>query len=285
MPIQDFDKLTRALLPAVLEAGRAELRHFRTGVAVTVKADASPVTAADHEAEAILLLALETLAPDVPVIAEELAAAGRLPPPQGTFFLVDALDGTRQFIKGKPEFSVNIGLVRNNVPVFGLIYVPPSGQLFFTAADGRAYGGVVMAEAPVDLQALALRPLAARLPDADNLVAFNSRTAGGACTDFLSLLDVREAKPVGSSVKFCLLADGQGDIYARFGPTYEWDTAAGQAILEAAGGSVMTEDGQRLTYGKVTDAYLNPNFVAWGRKPLVRAFGTEGKGAKSAMGS
>jgi 3'(2'), 5'-bisphosphate nucleotidase len=247
------------------------------------------VTAADHEAEAILLLALERLEPAISVIAEELAAAGRLPPPQGKFFLVDALDGTRHFIKGKPEFSINVALIDNTAPVFGLIYVPPSGRLFVTRSDGRSYGGVIAPGAAADtpLDQIGLKPLASRVPDRANLVAFNSRTAGGASSDFLKLLDVREARPYGSSEKFCLIAEGQGDLYARFGPTYEWDTAAGQAILEAAGGSVTSLDGTRLTYGKVPDAYLNPSFVAWGRKPLVTGFGEANRatGSKSALGS
>ncbi len=110
------------------------------------------------------------------------------------------------------------------------------------------------------------------LPDRENLVAFNSRATGGACAEFLTFLDVREARPIGSSQKFCLIAEGLGDLYARFGTTYEWDTAAGQAILEAAGGSVATLDGARLTYGKAEQGYLNPHFVAWGREPLVKGF-------------
>jgi 3'(2'), 5'-bisphosphate nucleotidase len=111
--------------------------------------------------------------------------------------------------------------------------------------------------------------LATRLPDRENLVAFNSRASGGASSDFLTELNVRDARPLGSSLKFCLIAQGEGDLYARFGSTYEWDTAAGQAILEAAGGSVATINGQTLGYGKTAAAYLNPHFVAWGRTPLL----------------
>ncbi|HMN36648.1 MAG TPA: 3'(2'),5'-bisphosphate nucleotidase CysQ [Hyphomicrobium sp.] len=285
MATLEADSLIGALLPAVLEAARAELRHFSAGVAVLSKADASPVTEADHEAEGILLTCLERHWPHVPVIAEELAAAGGLPAEQGDFFLVDALDGTRHFIRGKPEFSINVALVHARKPVFGLIYVPPRGTLYVTRSDGGAYRAVLPANAgaPTGLDRLGLERLRTRPADRGRLVAFNSRTTGGASSEFLAALDVHEARPVGSSEKFCLIAAGEGDLYARFGPTYEWDTAAGQAILEAAGGCVTTIDGGAMIYGKSAESYLNTSFVAWGGPPLLAGFrrlkaGSAGKG-------
>ncbi|MGL4398033.1 MAG: 3'(2'),5'-bisphosphate nucleotidase CysQ family protein [Hyphomicrobium sp.] len=272
MTLSDSNSLTAALLPAVLEAGRIEMGYFQGGFAIENKADRSPVTIADREAEAVVLAALARVAPDVTVIAEEEVAAGRVPAAANRFFLVDALDGTRLFIEGKPEFSVNIALIDDARPIFGLIYVPPTGALYVTHDDGGSYETII---APNDSAAaaspsdVAWQRLRSRTPDPADLLAFNSRSAGSSAGPFLSELAVREARPVGSSLKFCLIARGDGDLYARIGKTYEWDTAAGQAILEAAGGSVATLDGRPLVYGKSGDGYLNPHFVAWGRQPLV----------------
>lgn len=269
--LEGADQLTLGLLPAVLSAARREMQHFTTGVEVLAKSDDSPVTAADQEAEAILLECLEQLAPHIPIVAEERAAAGRLPPPQGRFFLVDALDGTRYFIRGKPEFSINVALIDGAAPIYGLIYIPPTGRLYVTRTDGLSYTGIVApdASAPGSFDALSLQRLVTRQPDRNALMAYTSRSSAGASADFLRALQVNASRSVGSSEKFCLIAAGQGDVYARLGPTYEWDTAAGQAILEAAGGTVATVDGSRLTYGKSDRAYLNPGFVAWGGAPLL----------------
>lgn len=264
----DADNLTLELMSAVLEASRCEMRHFLAGVEPTAKSDSSPVTAADHEAEAILLDRLQSIAPDTPIIAEELAAAGQLPQAQQRFFLVDALDGTRYFIRGKPEFSINIALVEAGVPIYGLIYVPPTSHLYVTSADGAAYGGRV-ASVTDDFASMQLKRLQTRVPERSNLMAYTSRNSAGASGEFLRELQVHGSQSRGSSEKFCLIAAGQGDVYARLGPTYEWDTAAGQAILEAAGGCVTLLDGSRLKYGKVEQDYLNPGFVAWGREPLL----------------
>ena len=267
--VNDHDALIAALLPAVREAGRLEMAHFSNGVAFEQKADRSPVTAADREAEAVILAALARVAPDIPVVAEEEVSAGKVCHYAKRFFLVDALDGTRLFIRGKPEFSVNIAFVEDGRSKFGLIYLPPSERLFVTRAGG-AYD--VFAPIAGDLQysEFGFRRLTTRQPDPNALVAFNSRGAGAASSNLLTLLKVHEAKPLGSSMKFCLIAAGEGDLYARFGETCEWDTAAGQAILEAAGGSVTKLDGTPLTYGHYDRAFHNPYFVAWGRQPLWR---------------
>lgn len=270
----DFQRLAAELYPAVLEAGRVEMQHFNSELTIETKADRSPVTAADREAEAILLEALQRIAPETTVVAEEAVAAGYLPPPAQQFFLVDALDGTRLFVRKKPEFSVNIGLVSDGWPVFGLIYVPPTGELYLTRREGEA----VQAKAPcnaedaIAFEKLSFSRLQTRVPDRKNLKAFNSRSAGAAGRALLEALDVKDAEPMGSSLKFCLIAAGEGDLYARLGETSEWDTAAGQAILEAAGGTVATLDGKRLSYGKFSATYRNPHFVAWGREPLLRNF-------------
>lgn len=264
------DAMLRDLMPAVLEAARLEMMHFTAGVIIERKADKSPVTIADREAEAIILAALNKVAPDIAIVAEEAAANGFLPAASDRFFLVDALDGTHLFVKGRPEFSINIALVENTKATFGLIFNPAAGRLYVTKADGKAYTTLVPLNATAaQLDGLAYEQLCARYADAKNLVALNSRASGGASADLLHSLGVAEARPMGSSLKFCLLAAGEGDLYARLGDTYEWDTAAGQAILEAAGGSVTLLDGQSLSYGHAGRQYLNPHFVAWGRTPMI----------------
>jgi 3'(2'), 5'-bisphosphate nucleotidase len=264
----DFDNLTRALLPAVLQAGRTEMAHFEAGVAVERKADKSPVTVADREAEAIVVEALARIAPDIPVIAEEAVSAGAAPPVADRYFLVDALDGTRWFVKGSPEFSINVGLVVNGSPVYGMIYGPAIGRLYLTRTPERAEWAPAPPALSLDVDDLLFLPLGTREPDMQNLVAFNSRSGTGRTSGLLNDLAVKDARPYGSSLKFCLIAAGEGDFYARLGDTNEWDTAAGQAILESAGGIVTTLDGERLVYGRSGSAYRNPNFVAWGRRPL-----------------
>lgn len=270
----DFQHLTAALFPAVMEAGRLEMQHFASDLEIELKPDQSPVTAADREAEDVIVAALSRIAPDIPIVAEEAVAAGRIPPPAKTFFLVDALDGTRLFVRKKPEFSVNIALVDDGEPVFGLIYVPPTGALYVTLTPGQSH----LATAPCaagEMRAfkdLLFRRLHTRAPATDDLTAFNSRSAGAKGKAFMEAVGVKHARPVGSSLKFCLIAAGEGDLYVRFGETSEWDTAAGQAILEGAGGSVVMDDGKRLVYGKAADTYRNPHFVAWGRAPLLTRF-------------
>ena len=278
----DGDALIRALLPAVRAAARLEMMHFARGVVSEKKADKTPVTVADREAEAVLVEALSAIAPGIPVIAEEAAAAGASWARSERFFLVDALDGTRQFVKGEPQFSINVALVVDGRPKWGLILVPPSERLFMTRSDGHAYETrLALSEDEVSLDRLEMRRCASRRPDPGALVAFNSQTAGGATERLLKSLNVVEARPFGSSMKFCMIAAGEGDLYARLGSTCEWDTAAGQAILEAAGGSVTTLDGEPLTYGHLERGYLNPHFVAWGREPLWRRDDEAGKTAST----
>lgn len=273
MKLEEYRGLVEALLPAVLAAGRIEMRHFKTGVEVATKADTTPVTVADHEAEEVLTQALHRASPGVPVIAEEAVAAGRVPVTQDAFFLVDPLDGTRAFIKGSPEFTINIGLIVERQPVFGIIYAPALEQLFATVGPHES---VAMAIAPdsdgVELASGKLTRLATREPDRKALVAFASRSHAAQSTDeFLKHLPIAEKRKASSSLKFCLIARGEADLYARLGETSEWDTAAGQAILTAAGGCVTTLDGRPLTYGKKEAGYANPHFIAWAREPLLPA--------------
>jgi 3'(2'), 5'-bisphosphate nucleotidase len=268
----DADRgLLEALLPVVLAAGRIEMNYFDAGVEVQTKADATPVTVADHEAEVVLVDGLNKVAPGVPVIAEESVAAGKVPETGSEFFLVDPLDGTRAFIANKPDFTINIGLIRDNQPIFGIIYAPALGKFFATLSPEDAVEADIAPDSQGErLSDYTFRPLHARDPDPNALVAFTSRSHAAHDTDeFLNRLPITETKKASSSLKFCLIARGEADLYARLGRTSEWDTAAGQAILTAAGGSVTTLDGAPLAYGKRGEGYINPHFVAWARGPLL----------------
>lgn len=270
MKAEDCRRLVEALLPAVLAAAQIEMHHFKAGVKVTTKADTTPVTVADHEAEEVLTKALAEAAPGVPVIAEESVAAGRVPEIAEKFFLVDPLDGTKAFINQSPEFTINIGLVEHNEPVFGIIYAPAMGSFFATLGPGHAVEAQLDPDAQASFGDLELTPLATRAPDDDGLIAFASRSHAGQSTEeFLQRLTIKEKRKASSSLKFGLIARGEADLYARLGQTSEWDTAAGHAILAAAGGSVTTLDGAPLRYGKAEARFANPQFVAWAGKPLL----------------
>ena len=280
---QDIDHrgLAEALLGAVLEAGAVEMRHYRAGVSVETKADESPVTAADREAEAILVAALGSVAPGIPIVAEEAVAAGVIPDMGARFFLVDPLDGTREFINRRDEFTVNIALAVAGRPVFGIVYAPALSDLYVTLGPARA------ARARIDpasksrtLAACGFADIRTRVPDPARLTAVASRSHMNPDTEaYLAGYQVAERRDAGSSLKFCVIARGDADIYPRLGPTMAWDTAAGHAVLLAAGGAVTGLDHSALAYGTRTgeapkDRLRNPNFVAWGTPtPLPRASG------------
>ena len=267
--------LADALLPVVTAAARIQMRYFRSGTAVVTKADATPVTAADHESELLIIASLCAIAPGVPIVAEEAVAAGDTPKiarkAGAEFFLVDPLDGTREFINGRPEFTINIALVRDGVPRFGVIYAPALGVLYATLGDNQAVEVPLQADAPPrrlsELKTLAIHT---RPPPATGLVAVASRSNNSPGTDaFLGQYKIAGRTAAGSSIKFCVVAKGDADIYPRVGPTCEWDIAAGHAILAAAGGTVTQLDGQALCYGNHAQKFCNPDFVAWGRGPIA----------------
>jgi 3'(2'), 5'-bisphosphate nucleotidase len=262
----NHDRLTSALIPVVAAAGRIQMRYFRAGVPVETKADATPVTIADQESEQVIIEALVRLAPDVPVVAEEAMAGGARPAAAPVFFLVDPLDGTREFIAGRGEFTVNIALIEHGRAVFGIVYAPATGDLYVTPAPGVAtYARLMPEEIGASLAGFRGREIRARRGDPQALTALVSRSHLTPETlAHLSQYRIAETKAAGSSLKFCLIAAGEGDVYPRAGRTNEWDTAAGQAVLEAAGGSVVTFQGERLVYGKSAMGYRNPDYVAWG---------------------
>jgi 3'(2'), 5'-bisphosphate nucleotidase len=256
-----------AILPILEElalfAGRAILKIHEEGIAVDIKPDASPVTRADREAERLILDGLRRHFPTVPIVAEEEASAGRLPERlEETFFLVDPLDGTKEFIKGNSDFTVNIALIRRGAPEIGVVYAPARGVLY----SGSRSAGASAAEIAPDGRPERRRTIAVR-PASVPLTVVASRSHRTKETDdYLARCPGAEVLSVGSSLKFCMLAAGKADLYPRFGRTMEWDTAAGDAVLRAGGGMTRTTDGQPLSYGKrcqKDDAdFANPWFIA-----------------------
>lgn len=253
------EDLLAAVSDIALRAGDAIMEVYHGGFEVAAKPDESPVTAADLASERLILPALEALAPEIPAVSEEAVAEGRTPDVSGgRFWLVDPLDGTREFVNHRPEFTVNIALVEAGSPVLGVVGTPARRAIYAGAGAGTARasedGGPT-------------RPIAARPPPAEGLTVAASRSHGDTARleDYLRGVQVAATTRIGSALKFVLLAKGEADFYPRFGPTMEWDTAAGHALLAAAGGRVETEDGAPLRYGK--PGFRNPPFVAFGRRP------------------
>lgn len=258
------DALLRSLVAVALAGGREVAAVYATDFAVERKPDHSPVSEADRRAEAAILPLLAQAFPDVPVIAEEAASEGRLPDFGRRLFLVDPLDGTREFVGRNGEFTVNIGLVEDGRPVAGVVLAPALGRIY-AGAGGEAWSGRVAADGggAFDWRRIAVR----HSPDAP--VALASRSHGTPETEAaLTRAGAGERRSIGSSLKFCLLAEAEADFYPRYGPTMEWDTAAGDAVLRAAGGTVVTLDGAPLRYGKRDVAgmrpFENPFFLAAG---------------------
>ena len=255
---------TRLLTPLAQLASAAGARILQctaAGLEPRAKPDASPVTAADEAAEAILCEGLARLLPAVPVIAEEAVSRGRAPKPGSVFFLVDPIDGTRELIAGRSEYTVNVALIVDGLPVLGLVYAPALNALY-AAADGRALRAEL---APgTRFEAAAAVPIRARARPA-RLVAAVSRSHPDPRSDaFLATLAVERRLVLGSSLKFARLAEGEADVYARLAPISEWDVAAGHGLLAAAGGRVTALDGGALVYGRCETGFRLAGFLAWG---------------------
>lgn len=246
---------------AAIKAADAILEVYARGAIAMEKADGSPVTEADQKAEAIILALLE--ATGVPVLAEESVAAGRIPELGERFFVVDPLDGTKEFLKRNGEFTVNIAYCENGHPVSGVVLAPATGDIYWGGPDGAFMGTVV------EGQIADIRPL--RVAEAEHpLRIVASRSHGhAALAELCDTLEVAEDVSVGSSLKFCLLAKGDAQLYPRFTPTSEWDTAAGQAVLQAAGGVVLGLDRLPLTCGHRDQGFLNAWFVAAASEKLA----------------
>jgi len=265
----DFDlgHAAAVLTDAAAKAGAAIMAHYTGPIEVERKDDDSPVTKADRDAETVILEALKTLAPNIPIVSEE-TAGDRTAALGPRFFLVDPLDGTKEFIKKRTDFTVNVALIEEGHPRFGLVYAPARSLLAVTIADGVAVEAELPPDAAgADLAGLPQRRLHARSGDGNGLTALVSLSHLDPETEkFLEGLTIAQRSGAGSSVKFLEIARGNADVYPRFGPTMEWDTAAGQAVLEAAGGHVVDANGARFRYGKTDKGLRNPSFIAWGRQ-------------------
>lgn len=260
------EQLLAVFEEAALQAGQIILAIYRRGCGVAHKADASPVTEADIAAEAAIITLLNSKLPDIPIIAEEQMSQGiRSDISGGCFILIDPLDGTREFVSRNGEFTVNIALIEKGVPVAGVVHAPVLGTAYLGGPQGAwkltvdADGHVTKCD-EIHARAVAKPP-----------VAMISRShLDEKCQPYLKELGVTQYRQIGSSLKFALLAEGEADLYLRYNRTMEWDTAAGDAVLRAAGGSVLTADGAPLAYGKINRLdeadFVNPGFFAWGRR-------------------
>lgn len=241
-----------------IDAGEITLDYFDEGVRITHddKKDGSPVTDADRRAEEFIAKALKEHMPDIPVVGEEAIAQGEIHDLSNHeyFWLVDPLDGTKEFIEGSVDFTVNIALIKNHVPILGIIYAPARGEMFSAYGEGTAMRWTEEGDKE--------KPISVRKPTRHGLVVVTSRNRGHEqITKYLEEQKVEKIIRRGSSLKICAVASGKADLYPGFGQTCEWDTAAGQAILTSAGGEIVTLEGVPLTYGD-KEGYLNPSFLA-----------------------
>ena len=239
------------------EAGAVIMRYYEQGIGSAAKSDGSPVTEADLHCDRLICAALGQLTPDIPIVSEESAEAGRIPDVSGgSFWLVDPMDGTKEFLQRTGSFMVNIGLVRDGVPALGVLYGPARDELYAAAGLGTAIEEVDGAD----------RPISVRQPASDGVVVVSSRQHDNPAqlSRFLNGVPVKEHRRVGGPFKFAEIARGRADLYPSAHPSGEWDSAAGHAIVVAAGGSVETFNGGPLAYGK--PRFLNPDgFVVRGQ--------------------
>ncbi|MDZ4094054.1 MAG: 3'(2'),5'-bisphosphate nucleotidase CysQ [Paracoccaceae bacterium] len=255
----DFNRLIPIIRRLALEAGdRIMAVYGAADFEVKTKSDASPVTEADEAADALISAGLRAAFPDVVLITEEQAESHALT--ASTFLIVDPLDGTKEFVQRRGDFTVNIAYVENGVPLRGVVYAPAKRRLFYTEADGRS----VEETGALDVAVAGVRhPIGVSSPDNAALMVVASKSHRDAATDdYISRYAVKDMRSAGSSLKFCLVATGEADLYPRLGRTMEWDTAAGDAVLRGAGGQVVRfDDHTPLRYGK--PGWDNPFFIAY----------------------
>jgi len=255
----NYEQLIPVIRRLAIEAGDKIMEIYNADdFDVKVKSDDSPVTAADEAADALISAGLRSAFPDMMLVTEEQAATHTTT--GETFLIVDPLDGTKEFIHRRGDFTVNIALVEGGVPTRGVVYAPAKGRMFFTRADGQS----AEETGALDKNAIGdLTPIGVADSNNDALMVVASKSHRDQATDdYINKYAVRDMKSAGSSLKFCLVATGEADIYPRLGRTMEWDTAAGHAVLAGAGGAVVRfEDHAPLTYGKET--YANPFFIAF----------------------
>ena len=268
----------QSLAGAVVAAGRAVAALAGAGLEPTTKADGTPVTAADIAAERILLERIRADFPDLAIISEESSPAMAVPGREAPFLLIDPIDGTRELLAGRDCYTVNAALVVGHRAVIGAVYAPGRDHLYIGCLPDRASRLVVPARGDALPDFTAAEPITVAPAEAPLRALVSLSHLDPATIAFLERLGGYRLSRIGSSLKFCLLASGEGDIYPRLGPTREWDTAAGQAVLEAAGGRVRTLEGAPLRYGKADRDYTNPGFIACGDlPPLLAGFDISGR--------
>lgn len=253
----DYTSIVTTFRTLALEAGAEIMEVYESpDFEVKTKSDASPVTEADERADALISKGLAAAFPDIPAVTEEQAASHGIEAP--VFFLVDPLDGTKEFVQRRGDFTVNIALIENGVPTRGVVYAPAKGRLFYTDASGQSQEEA----GPFGDTPGVLTPLRVSRPDPAALVVVASKSHRDQATDdYIAKYQVADFRSAGSSMKFCLVAAGEADLYPRLGRTMEWDTAAGQAVLLGAGGAVVRfDDHTPLAYGK--NGFENPFFIA-----------------------
>lgn len=258
--IAELSALLQPLSEIVAKAAAAIRAMPPDTVARRIKADDTTVTAADEASERFILQALAALAPNIPVVSEELMTREAPPRLGDRFFVVDPLDGTREYVAGRDTFAVNLALIANGVPVLGIIASPARNLLW------RGIVGQGAERLRIDNDALgAAEPIhTRRWPDADAVATISHSHLDPGTQAFLDRLNLAQRRPMGSALKFALLAEGGADVYPRLSPTSEWDVAAGHALVAAAGGTVTAPDGTPLRYGRAGDGFIVPGFVAWG---------------------
>ncbi len=265
----DETHLLNVMAGLAVAAGAAVMQVFAAGAHARMKADHSPVCDADEAAEEIIVAGLVEAFPEIPIVAEEASSRVGAPACSAAFFLVDPLDGTREFLNHSGDFTVNVALVLDGEPRAGVVYAPLLARLWVgSTLDPAAPLALAGPAAPGQpIAALdGLAPIRARrVPDGGAVALISRSHLDARSSAYLDAMAVAERRPMGSSLKFCVLAEGHADVYPRFAPTMEWDTAAGDAVLRAAGGLVCDDAGHPLVYGKAGEGYRNPNFVARGQ--------------------
>jgi 3'(2'),5'-bisphosphate nucleotidase len=262
--VVDRDEIARIFGQIAVYAAVPIMEFFRSEGSARKKSDGSPVTDADLASEKIILAALAKALPDIPVVSEEEASEGVTPDIGNRFILVDPLDGTREFVRRRNEFAVNIGLIESGIAIAGAIYAPALGKLW---TGGTVALAMEVSPGETLSAAREVRRIVTKTPREGGLHVVASRSHPDRQTgEFIDRLAVKERISAGSSLKFCLVAEGLADVYPRFGPTMEWDVAAGDAILRAAGGFMVRGDGEPFQYGKA--GFNTGSFVALGNPAL-----------------
>jgi 3'(2'), 5'-bisphosphate nucleotidase len=269
-PDAELDCLALAFADLVARAGAIAMETLAAPqIVARLKNDKSPVCEADERIEAMLLAELESIAPGVPIVAEEASSRGEQPQGASAFLLVDPLDGTREFLARRGEFTINIGLVVDGAPRAGAVFAPALGELWFAGA--AAYGATAAPGAPAPSRDQWRRLAVRKIPPQGPVALVSRSHLDEETCAYLQRHGVTDLRETGSSVKFCRIAEGAADLYPRFGPTMEWDTAAGDAVLRAAGGIVLEPSGRPLHYGKADAGYRNGPFIALG-DPAAASF-------------